>query len=65
MIAATSLTQPPKNSIVNAIIIQIEESQEADKKELTAFLKTISQSTQPSPVIRRRNMIDKKVRLLL
>jgi hypothetical protein len=33
-----------ENSIVNAIIIQLE-SQEADKKELIAFLKTISQST--------------------
>jgi hypothetical protein len=49
-----------ENSIVNAIIIQLEESQEADKKELTAFLKTISQSTanQVQTWKGDRNMID-------
>lgn len=49
-----------ENSIVNAIIIQLEESQEADKNELTAFLKTISQSTanQVQTWKGDRNMID-------
>ena len=49
-----------ENSIVNAIIIQLEENQEADRKELTAFLKTISQSTtnQVQTWKGDRNMID-------
>lgn len=49
-----------ENSIVNAIIIQLDESQEADKLELIAFLKTISQSTanQVQTWKGNRNMID-------
>jgi hypothetical protein len=49
-----------ENSIVNAIIVQLEESQEADKMELIAFLKTISQSTanQVQTWKGDRNMID-------
>ncbi|HSN49353.1 MAG TPA: DUF2779 domain-containing protein, partial [Flavobacterium sp.] len=49
-----------ENSIVNAIIIQLEESDEPDKNELTTFLKTISQSTanQVQTWKGDRNMID-------
>lgn len=49
-----------ENSIVNAIIIQLEESLETDKIELIAFLKTISQSTanQVETWKGDRNMID-------
>jgi hypothetical protein len=49
-----------ENSIVNAIIIQLEESHETDKKELIAFLKTISQSTANQVISweGKRNMID-------
>jgi hypothetical protein len=49
-----------ENSIVNAIIIQLEESQEVDTTELIAFLKTISQSTanQVQTWKGNRNMID-------
>jgi len=49
-----------ENSIVNAIIIQLEESRETDKMELIAFLKTISQSTanQVQTWKGNRNMID-------
>ena len=49
-----------ENSIINAIIIQLEESQEADKIELITFLKTISQSTANQVQTWRgnRNMID-------
>jgi hypothetical protein len=49
-----------ENSIVNAIIIQLEESQETDKKELIAFLKSISQSTAKQAETWKgdRNMID-------
>jgi len=49
-----------ENSIVNAIIVQLEESNEADKIELIAFLKTISQSTanQIQTWKGARNMID-------
>lgn len=49
-----------ENSIVNAIIIQLEESNEVDKNELISFLKTISQSTakQAETWEGDRNMID-------
>ncbi|WP_367752493.1 DUF2779 domain-containing protein [Flavobacterium sp. WC2430] len=49
-----------ENSIVNAIIIQLEESNEIDKKELVSFLKTISQSIAKKAEIweGHRNMID-------
>lgn len=49
-----------ENSIVNAIITQLEESKEADKNELIAFLKTISKATknQAKPWEGERNMVD-------
>lgn len=49
-----------ENSIVNAIITQLEESNEPDKEALIKFLKTISQSTKNSvtPWEGNRNMID-------
>jgi hypothetical protein len=49
-----------ENSIVNAIIIQLEESNEPDKTALISFLKTISQSTahQVQTWEGHRNMID-------
>ena len=49
-----------ENSIVNAIIIQLQESNEKDKKELVSFLKTISQSTSKLSETWEgdRNMID-------
>lgn len=49
-----------ENSIVNAIIIQLQESQETDKIELINFLKTISQSTANQVQTWKgvRNMID-------
>lgn len=49
-----------ENSIVNAIIIQLQESNEKDKKELVSFLKTISQSTSKLSETWQgdRNMID-------
>ncbi|SDG81550.1 protein of unknown function [Flavobacterium omnivorum] len=49
-----------ENSIINAIIIQLEESNEVDKNELISFLKTISQSTskQAETWEGDRNMID-------
>jgi hypothetical protein len=49
-----------ENSIVNAIIIQLEESNEADKNELIAFLKTISKATknQTQSWEGERNMVD-------
>ncbi len=37
-----------ENSIINAIIFQLNESEEADKVELIAFLKTITKSTKNS-----------------
>ena len=49
-----------ENSIVNAIITQLEESKEADKNELIAFLKTISKATkkQAKHWEGDRNMVD-------
>lgn len=49
-----------ENSIINAIIIQLQESNEVDKNELVSFLKTISQSTtkQAETWEGDRNMID-------
>lgn len=49
-----------ENSIVNAIITQLEESKEADKNELIAFLKTISKATknQARHWEGDRNMVD-------
>lgn len=49
-----------ENSIVNAIITQLEESKETDKTELIAFLKTISKATknQAKPWEGARNMVD-------
>jgi hypothetical protein len=49
-----------ENSIVNAIITQLEESKEGDKNELIAFLKTISKATknQSKPWEGERNMVD-------
>ena len=49
-----------ENSIVNAIITQLEESNEEDKKELIAFLKTISIATkkQAKHWEGERNMVD-------
>ncbi|MBC7749838.1 MAG: DUF2779 domain-containing protein, partial [Methylotenera sp.] len=51
---------PHENTIINAIIIQLEESDEIDKNELIAFLKTISQSTkkQVEKWEGDRNMVD-------
>lgn len=49
-----------ENTIINAIITQLEESNETDKNELMAFLKTISKATknQAQPWEGHRNMID-------
>lgn len=49
-----------ENSIVNAIISQLEESNEEDKKELIDFLKTISTATknQTQQWEGERNMVD-------
>ncbi len=49
-----------ENTIINAIISQLEESNETDKVELIAFLKTISKSTknQVQPWEGHRNMVD-------
>ena len=49
-----------ENSIVNAIITQLEESNEGDKNELIDFLKTISIATkkQANPWEGERNMVD-------
>lgn len=49
-----------ENTIINAIISQLEESNETDKVELIAFLKTISKSTknQAQPWEGHRNMVD-------
>ncbi len=49
-----------ENTIINAIINQLEESNETDKLELISFLKTISKSTknQPQPWEGHRNMVD-------
>ena len=51
---------PHENTIINAIIIQLEESDEVDKNELITFLKTISQSTkkQAEKWEGDRNMVD-------
>jgi hypothetical protein len=49
-----------ENTIINAIITQLEESNELDKVELIAFLRTISKSTknQPQQWEGDRNMVD-------
>lgn len=49
-----------ENTIINAIITQLEESNEPDKKELITFLKTISKATknQAQPWEGNRNMVD-------
>lgn len=49
-----------ENTIINAIITQLEESREEDKVELMAFLKTISKSTknQVHQWEGNRNMVD-------
>ncbi|TRX11696.1 DUF2779 domain-containing protein [Flavobacterium gawalongense] len=49
-----------ENTIINAIITQLEESDEADKENLIAFLKTISKSTknQVKQWEGHRNMVD-------
>lgn len=49
-----------ENSIINAIITQLEESSEADKNELISFLKTISIATkkQANHWEGERNMVD-------
>jgi len=51
---------PHENNIVNAIITQLEESNETDKKELITFLKTISKATKnkSQPWEGHRNMVD-------
>lgn len=51
---------PHENTIINAIIAQLEESNEGDKIELTAFLKTISKATKnhAQPWEGKRNMVD-------
>jgi hypothetical protein len=51
---------PHENSIVNAIIIQLEESNEIDKNELIVFLKSISKATknQANYWEGERNMVD-------
>jgi len=49
-----------ENTIINAIITQLEESREEDKVELIAFLKTISKSTK-NQILQwegNRNMVD-------
>lgn len=49
-----------ENSIVNAVITQLEESNETDKNELIAFLKTISIATKKQAQLweGERNMVD-------
>lgn len=49
-----------ENTIINAIITQLEESKETDKDNLISFLKTISKSTknQIKPWVGDRNMVD-------
>ena len=49
-----------ENTIINAIINQLEESNETDKNELITFLKTISNATKnhAKPWEGERNMID-------
>ncbi|CAM3006792.1 DUF2779 domain-containing protein [Flavobacterium frigoris] len=49
-----------ENTIINAIITQLEESYETDKKELIDFLKSISKATknQANPWEGERNMVD-------
>ncbi|MDP3946534.1 MAG: DUF2779 domain-containing protein [Lutibacter sp.] len=49
-----------ENTIINAIIIQLEESDETDKENLITFLKTISKSTknQVKQWEGNRNMVD-------
>lgn len=49
-----------ENTIINAIVTQLEESDEADKENLIAFLKTISKSTknQVKQWEGHRNMVD-------
>lgn len=49
-----------ENTIINAIITQLEESNEVDKNELMSFLKTISKATknQAQPWEGHRNMVD-------
>ena len=49
-----------ENTIINAIINQLEESNETDKVALISFLKTISKSTknQAQPWEGQRNMVD-------
>ena len=49
-----------ENTIINAIITQLEESNEEDKNELIVFLKSISKSTknQAKPWEGERNMVD-------
>jgi hypothetical protein len=49
-----------ENTIINAIINQLEESSEIDKEELILFLKTITKSTknQANPWEGNRNMVD-------
>jgi hypothetical protein len=51
---------PHENTIINAIIIQLEESNEGDKIELTTFLKTISKATKNQAQYweGERNMVD-------
>ena len=49
-----------ENTIINAIITQLEETSETDKEELISFLKTITKSTknQAQPWEGHRNMVD-------
>lgn len=51
---------PHENTIINAIIAQLEESNEEDKIELTTFLKTISKATKNHAQSweGERNMVD-------